>query len=468
MKTRDVVIIMCVAAVLRFSVYAVSARDPIRRQREPDSNELLELGKNLSEGKGFGWTPSAPGGSPPNWIPEILRLPGYPLAIAAGEVLTGDGQAATIVLQNVLGVGLCIAVALVCGRMFGRRAGLAAGLLLALDLQGIALNSKILTASLYGFILFPAALLTARILQKPNGWTGLAAGLLLGLSALVRPTSVALPAAAAVVIAGSGVIKRRGRLVLAGILVGISGTAVIAGWAVRNGQVAGEYTYSPAGRANFLFGLPGSALARSKGVPKSVARKELEDSLGIGMHEMAKKPVTQAQSKAARRLAWRIIWDNKSALAVTWLLHTANIAFGPDKYVLSSMGLPWMHFGLLERGGPDTGSAPLSGWLLLGAQALWLLLVYAMALRTIIRRVRGGPLPGLVWVCLGFFLYVVIISTVSVPDPRYRWPVIPLLVVMGAASLSPKPKSPNGAENAQSLVHASRQPALKSFAVGRG
>src|SRR4051812_20723502 len=121
--------------------------------------------------------------------PELRRPPGYALFAAATMLMLGDDLRAVAFAQHLLGVGTAL-LAYVLGRQtFGRAAGLATGLLVALNGALIVSGQSIMTETLFTFLLLATLVL---LLKAGNGgrWPwALLAGLMLGACALTRPVA---------------------------------------------------------------------------------------------------------------------------------------------------------------------------------------------------------------------------------------------------------------------------------------
>ena len=140
-----------VAATLRL---AVLYRAPVLLTGDSQSHFLP--GFDLAHGLGFD--------------PDLRRTPGYPLFVAAVITLLGDELRALAFAQHVLGTGTAL-LTYALGRLtFGRLAGLAAGLLIALDGALILSEQTIMTESLFGLLLvgaLVALVLGARASRPP-------------------------------------------------------------------------------------------------------------------------------------------------------------------------------------------------------------------------------------------------------------------------------------------------------------
>jgi 4-amino-4-deoxy-L-arabinose transferase-like glycosyltransferase len=388
------------------------------------------------------------------WTPELLRTPGYPSVIAVLEALTGEGQMATLVLQHVLGITICILAVIACWKFFGAQSALLAACLLAFDVQGIALSNVILTENVYGFLVLCAALIITKLVRKPSAQLAIIAGVLLGLSALVRPTSIALPTMIAVGLGCYALLKRQRNALVAACLLGLVGNAIEASWIIRNGLATGEYTLSCVGRNSLLLYHAAGALARAKDISERSAMEQQASALGFTEGQIRFLPLSPMENSRIQRLAFDVIWRYKREFLVDYTIRSVNTLFGPEKEILTVLGLPWINFGIhpttlssnvvivgAERGGAQTVS-PFA-WLLLGAQIVWLGTIYILMLRTVLLAARGRRTPVIVWICLSLAIYVIVLSSGSPGDPRLRWPIMPLLVIVAAASFGGVPRYSN-------------------------
>jgi hypothetical protein len=439
---RPLVFALTLTIVLRLIFFVASSADPGSRQLTDDSPGYLLLGKNLAEGRGFG---RASPGTP--WLPEILRTPGYPVLLALLERATGNAQTAVLVVQHLLGVALVGILTVVSGRTFGPRAAWGAGILAALDLQGIVLSNLVLTESIYGFMLLLCVLLAARVLATPSiGWAVLC-GIVAGSSALVRPTSIALPTMLGLLIMGRGLFKGEGALLrrretlIAGLVVAIIGEVIIGGWIVRNGRTTGEYVLSTVARGQLLYCHASETLAWARGQKgREEAYQELCARLGLQSEQVKMHALSPEKNAEIRQLTLETIRAHPSAFAVNTVLKTANTIFAPEKRVTRIFGLPALSFGFLNPRGRTAPPSPLVAGIIL-FQVVHLAVLFGLALRTLWNAVRRRIAPPLVWLGLAVTLYIFVLSIGPPGDPRYRWPVIPLLILIAAAGLA-VPKQP--------------------------
>jgi tetratricopeptide (TPR) repeat protein len=150
-----------------------------------DAGENLVWARSLASGN-FMWP------SPPNHGPV------YPYVLAGLLRATGGSVVAARLAQAALAGATAVLLALAGARLFGRRAGIAAGLLLAFSgpvaFVDIAFWEEVL-------LLFLATAALAALARSPSLGSAAAAGVFLGLSSGSRPTMLLFALAAAAAIA---------------------------------------------------------------------------------------------------------------------------------------------------------------------------------------------------------------------------------------------------------------------------
>jgi lipoprotein NlpI len=179
--------------------------------------------------------------------------PLYPYLCGVVYALLPDGPLAVVLLQHLAGTGLAVAAGLLASAWGGAVAGGAAALLVALY-RPLVIFENVLLPEVLGAVLLTAAIaVLARAIGKRtlNARPSAAAGWLLGLDALVRPSALLLALALAgwILLRAPG---RRSRAALA-FLLGLA-LAVIP-VTVRNRIVGGEWVLlTGSGGFNFYVG----------------------------------------------------------------------------------------------------------------------------------------------------------------------------------------------------------------------
>lgn len=434
------IIVVAAALCLRAVLFITSCADPSARQLEEDSVGFVTLASNIADGKGYGrLRPADNDQTAEVWRPELTRPPGFSLVLAALGAREGQAVPVAVVAQHVLAVFLCVAATLTARRVFGPPAGLAAGLLLAFDVQGAALGNLVLTETLFGVLLFGAAVLTSKILSRSAVSAAAWSGLLLGAATIVKPTTIALCSIVAFVLAAISLRRRSRQLALAAVVLAIVGNAPVVGWILRNGLATGEYVFSSIPRYQLVAEHAAGALARTRDVPIEITRAELFQRSGISPTRIRYGALGESEEKQLRSLALTTIRDNIKGFVVESTIRSINMLFGPDKNVLRVMGLPMASFGLVRQSAPVTSRSPFLTFFLLSASLFAVGALYAMLLVAAFRLRPWRAAPTLAWVCLAFAAYVLGLSMGAPGDPRYRWPAVPLLAIVAAGALRSAP-----------------------------
>jgi len=430
---RDLLIVLVLAVSLRTVCSLRSFGDAENRQMQQDSDEYRTLANNLLGGKGFGVVRAVGPQGQELWTPELCRTPGYPMLIAGFEWLTGHGRAATIVFQQISGIVLCLMVMLICQRWFGRKAGLVAGCLLALDLQAIGLSNLLLADSLFCFLLFSSVFLIVKCMEGGNLWLGLGAGLLLGSSILTKPAGIYLPLVVSAVLLIYAYVRRCRRMLPAVIVISVFAYLPVCGWVIRNGIVCGEYTLSSVSRIGLFQRMAALSLAKSEGVSHEVIQQRLAAIAGVPIVRVRYTALSPEENRKVREVAISAIIENRLSFMKEWAIASINVLFGPERLTLLALGLPRITFGF-HGDSTDISDVPAASVAILAFETLVLGSTYVMLFMTLWKCIRLRQLPTLVLICLISALCILALS--SMPgggDPRYRSAVIPLLVVIAVA-----------------------------------
>ena len=210
-----------------------------------DETDYHAIATNLAAGEGF---VSFEG------FPTARRPPAYPVFLSALYRATGPVTGAGRLAQVLLGVVVVWLTVRVTSRWFGDRAGRVAGALAAVNPFLVFISGYLLTENLYLVFVLSALAVTA----SPPGFSAsrkraAAAGVLLGLAALTRPSGLPLFewVLAAALVAGGGAWRRR----LAPVaLAALAFAAVVFPWYARNAEVAGGWVLTTHGGITFYQG----------------------------------------------------------------------------------------------------------------------------------------------------------------------------------------------------------------------
>ena len=176
----------------------------------------------------------------------IRKPPLFPLVLAVETKLGFGSIMAHRLLSAALGAATIVPLAMLARKIGGYRIGILAALLAALYPPLWALDSQILSETLYGVLLCVALLLAYRLDERPSLGRGIALGAVLGLAALTRPEAIVVGALVGILIAYR---HRRPSLVpLAAAAVAFM--VVLAPWLARNWKDFGRPIMSTQSSAN--------------------------------------------------------------------------------------------------------------------------------------------------------------------------------------------------------------------------
>lgn len=150
-----------------------------------DQAEYGAIAENLAKGRGFAIQPE---------IPTPARAPGYPAFVAAVYAASGHSSRAVLVLQAALSAATCLLLLWLLRETLEdeNAARLGAGLLAVYPVL-IVYSGRLLTETLFTFLLAASMLLLARHLRRGRPWEAALSGLVMGLAALVRPGILLVP-----------------------------------------------------------------------------------------------------------------------------------------------------------------------------------------------------------------------------------------------------------------------------------
>lgn len=342
----------------------------------------------------------------------VYRPPGWPLLLATLWHVTGANIGAARLLLVVLGTLLAVLVALVARRLFGERAGLAAGVLAALCPPLIAVGASLESETFFSVLVLGAVLaaLAARDPGTPRARTVallVAAGLLAGASALTRTNGLALvPVVAA--IAAVGGLRAPRAWVSAGLVVAV-GLCVIAPWTLRNARDLHAFVPVSSETGNTLAGMYNDQAARA-GARWLDPRGHHIYSAIIATHHSSPQ-LDSALTAAALRYA-----ENHPAYPAEVLLRNTGRFMG-------LAGPDWSGFSLMTMSLTGDDAALLV--------ALGLGLTVALGLGgAVLARRRGVPpalwgVPGVLWLS----------AALVNGELRLVTPILPFLCIAGGLAV---------------------------------
>ena len=391
-RHRTLLLILGMGLLLRVGLLAVGPWQEVDRAFYPDSPRYVELADNLARFGCFGLAmPSGgvvhvplakmrtrlgmlPSRDTAGLEPSAFRTPGYPMFIAAFEGL-GFGLRAVLVAQCVLSVGSVLLVYLIGRQLFSRRAValLAAGLM-AVNPESISMSVSVMSETLFIFLMLAGVYLAMRERGREGfAKRGLAGGVVIGLSVLVRPISVLMGLAMAMWL---GAVDRRWRSAGAGLVMLVSSLVLPGVWAWRNYETGYGYTISTVPAVNAYFYT--DAYMRITAAGGDLHRDWPATVHGLFLRlDRARRP-GERPLQAARRLAVDDILAQPGLYAKVMVRSVAK--FFTDHSLgglLAKVGMTWKPTGLktkLLHGGWTWSQVLRPGLLAAGAWTLWNLL----------------------------------------------------------------------------------------------
>jgi 4-amino-4-deoxy-L-arabinose transferase-like glycosyltransferase len=352
--------------------------------------------------------------------PTAEHPPLWPLLLAGGSKLGGNGLLAHRLVGVPVGVAVVAVLALIGRRVGGERAGLAVAAIAAAHPLLIAADGSLMSETLFGLWVALGLLAALRLLERPAPARAAWLGAAVGLAALTRGEGLllvpllALPAAWAAArppgrrglaggAAASAPARRRG---LALAVAAVAATVlVLAPWLVRNWTTFDRPVLTSTNDGTVLTGANCDRAyhGRDLGFWRVDCRSPLRDPNEARQSATWRDEGLDHAGDHAGRLVTVVI---PVRLLRTWDL------WQPDRQVDLAEGRD----PTMER---------------LGAAVYFLLLPLAVAGAIALRR-RGGPL----WVLLTPVALVTIVSVTAYGYTRFRHPADLALVVLAGLALA--------------------------------
>ena len=418
--------ILAVGLIIRASYLAELRGLPDFGQPLVDSEYHDYWARSMAAGK---WSPPQNEPDPHINTTPYFRPPGYPFFLAAVYKLFGPGYVVPRVIQMLLGLVTIVLVFVLCRRLFDDTAGLIAAGLAAtywifVYFEGDFLEPVLSVPLLLAFVL---ALLEWR--DRPSTLRSVAAGLLLGLLALVRPNALVLLPVAGVWMYWVGRMAARKARTLRMFVVLLAGTfVVILPVTIRNAVVGGDFVLisSNAG-INLLIGNNARADGEVRGTIPGIG--SLDTSFDYPyiverVQQLEGRRMTDAE--VGRYLARRAFREMAAHPGRTLglMLRKTLLFWGPNEVADNKViALDRSHSAVLR-------------WIPLSFAVIFPLGLVGLALAW--RRGRNGRGPQGVPATSGIVLIFAVVMVwfashlpIAV-TARYRVPVIPFLIVFAA------------------------------------
>ena len=407
--------------------------------RSLDCDEFYAIAKNLVEHGAFSQSAEPP------FKPDTWRTPGYPLFLATAMLLFGKSPVTLVLVQQVLSaLNVLLVFRLARGWMSDPRAALAAVLFL-LEPYHLFYSLWLLSTTWLVTVVLLTWWAWLRAIGSGKVWRFALLGGLCGFLVLTWPGAILIPVAVFVGIAfvwGMRRPRREATTRWAGALiftVGCSG--VVGSWMMRTQGIAGKPAFSHQTGIVLAYFKATEAILWREG---RTADRYLETSLSPDRRDEP-HPIWEAIDKELRLHFYDLPIEQQKEL--TW----PNLAQGNRTTVdsfrisgeLESIGLAqlsaspwstlacyWARCGSILTFPLDLALWPPNGvevnrWRYAAVGALYLLLCAAV----VVRLGRGRMGFGAGYFPLACTL-ALLLATTPQTDPRFRVPMIPLLIVV--------------------------------------
>ena len=402
---RLYLIVAVTAAAARGIYLAQIAAAPFFDMRFGDGRAYHEWAMQIAGG---GWLGSE----------VFYQAPLYPYTLAAIYSLFGEGVFTVRLIHLMMGVAACVLLAKAGIGFFGRRQGLIAGLLLAVYPPSIFMEAMIQKTALTLLLTTAVLAVLGTIAQRASFWRWLGAGALVGLMALVRENAlILLPIAGLWALWGASASWAKRLLWLGAFVVGVALILLPVG--LRNYAVGGEFhiTTSQFG-TNFYIGNNPKAdgTYRTLVYGRGDARYERTDATRLAEQALGRRLTPAEVSKYWFDQSWDYItarpghWFQLVRRKFAMTFNAVEIPDTVDQYTIAQWSsllrglgfilhlgvvLPLAVFGLVMTG---------RSW-----RRVWVLYMI------------GGAYAATV---VAFYVFA-----------RYRFPLLPLLMLFAAAGL---------------------------------
>ena len=240
-----------------------------------DGSQYLQFSRNILSGNGFGLERPDLG-----WIPETYRLPGLPILLVPFVYFGNIGLVVYLITFNILS-GLLLPFLLydVASKFFGKRAGLIAAWLIALEPLGILVGVFLLTDSPSVLLLLASFWIVIGAFERRSLFAVFAGGMLGGLAYIFRPTALTI-LGAGIVFSFSYFIFKRAKMKALMVVLTLIGVLVIpTAWAARNAAITGKFTYLGMGWRDVYVNYLPSVISLETGEPFHDVKNRLKDDV---------------------------------------------------------------------------------------------------------------------------------------------------------------------------------------------
>ena len=178
------------------------------------------------------------------------RPPGYPFFLAGIGSLTGSFVFPARIVQSLLDVMSCLLLYRLGKKLYSNREGVVAAAILAVYIPGLLYSQTLFAETLFTFLFL--ILLNTITTESQGVKRSLKQGVILGLCVFVKPLMILFPCVMFLweLFTGETVARSAGRTLLTSLVM----IVVISPWVMRNRMVFGEWLFTTNGGINFWIG----------------------------------------------------------------------------------------------------------------------------------------------------------------------------------------------------------------------
>ncbi|MGD8822230.1 MAG: glycosyltransferase family 39 protein [Anaerolineales bacterium] len=421
---RTILILFIVILVVRLSLAAVIAGDE-EAAMSNDSYGYLSLADNLVyHGQYF---------IDDGTNIDYFRTPGYPFFLALIFWIFGRHLWLVALIQLGLSSLTAWLLYLIGRRWLSPTIGLLAGLVLALLPNTAAWSLLVLSETLFTLLMVSGLYFLLKYIDDPRASAAALVGLLLGCAIMVRPIGIILAAVWGTLMVlvsfnrSTLGMRIKGTFVFLVVLA-----AMLLPWMFRNASVWGSFSLSNVSQWNLGYYIAPAVIAEQEGIDREEARDWVEVSLN-----------PTAEETAAHL---DLVLSHPAAAAKVWLRSMADTLFGYGRTNLNAFwGRPYdigAAFKLWQQSRwgdwirslsePGQLGALIIMMILLGTPTMILFLAAAGG----VAAWRAGGRPKNVAILCLLSMLALLLPVIGVGNARFRVPLDPLLVLMGAWGLA--------------------------------
>lgn len=402
--------IFTLAFILRMAFVWQATESPYWRVPLVDASTYDGLAKQINRA---GWLAPLPDSGDP--FTPYFQPPLYPLFLALVYRLLGATVVSAVFVQYLIGSVCCVLTYSLGRRYFGHRVGTIAGFAMALTATQICYEGRLLPPVLITVLNTAVLLLAGKQSESPAAWRWPVIGLLVGLSAVTRPDILLFvpPLLIWMLIERKTVLPRRPAPSAAALLIGV--LLPVAFTAIRNQAVGRDFALiSTNGGINLYIG----------------NHPDLDGTLGIRpgieWNALTYEPVVKTGSMRPSdwdryflRRALGLVGEHPGAalrnliVKGVWVWRGQEIRRNEDEYYLTRVS-PLYRTLLWRAGGFGFPYGVIAPFALLGL--------------AVFRRRRDLFLP------YAYVLTQALMLVIYFPCSRYRAPMLPVLLIFGAAA----------------------------------